>query len=73
MATTVHVELPALAPAVPVWLAGVTDLSNDQATVRSNDAVAVGATSSATSSVLVTAQSTFSPGSGVNESPPSPH
>ena len=48
VATTVHVELPALAPAVPVWLAGATDLSNDQATERSNDAVAVGATSSAT-------------------------
>ena len=48
VATTVHVELPALAPAVPAWLAGATDLSNDHTTERLNDAVAVGVTSSAT-------------------------
>ena len=46
--TTVQVELPALAPAEPAWLAGATDLSNEHAIERSNDAVAVGATSSAT-------------------------
>ena len=69
VATTVHVELPAFCPAVPVWLAGVTDLSNDQPTVRSNEAFAVVTTSSGINSVFVTSHWTFSPGAGVNDGP----